>query len=105
MTSQMLFVQMLLQVLVIIQVKFAEIAPRMWKNLNSILASNISFINMISDSLQVVELLLSNEYQPSFETDFAEASGMLFLHVSLKRLVIGELLVVFAVLVATLSES
>ena len=61
------------------EILLAEVAPRMRQDLCLLICASVSLLYMLFNLLDVVEPLLSNEYQATFQANFAKSLLMLSL--------------------------
>ncbi len=90
MAVKMLSRQMIKEYLVIKEVLFAEIAPRMRQYFCLAIIACISKFNMCFQLLHVIDTLLPNKHQTTLQTNLAESLLVVHLQMTLERLNVVE---------------
>lgn len=81
---------MLFKALNVVEELLAEVTPWMWKDLRSLLSSNVTFFDVLSEILYVIDTLFPYEYGSTLETNFAECLLVGLLKMSPKTLNVWE---------------
>lgn len=97
MTCQVLSIQMIDEHQLVEEILLAEITPGVRQYFCLSVRTRISLLNMLPHMLDVVESLLSDEDEATFQTNFAESLLMLSLQMLLQSLNVVELVARIAI--------